>query len=118
MFGTFLLILSIHTLKDQACRPPLNKRYKFLPTVSDFMKVDNDGKIIDTGVSVSDFTKKLEVNDDVRKEKNKLLYKKEPVLKLKNLKTFFPVRNGFFGGITSYVKAVNNVSFDVFLVKH
>jgi len=97
-----------------ACRPPLNKRYKFLPTVSDFMKVDDDGKIIDTGVSVSDFTKKLEVNDDVRKEKNKLLYKKEPVLKLKNLKTFFPVRNGFFGGITSYVKAVNNVSFDVF----
>ena len=97
-----------------ACRPPLNKRYKFLPTVSDFMKVDGDGKIIDTGVSVSDFTKKLEVNDDVRKEKNKLIYKKEPVLKLKNLKTFFPVRNGFFGGITSYVKAVNNVSFDVF----
>ena len=97
-----------------ACRPPLNKRYKFLPTVSDFMKVDGDGKIIDTGVSVSDFTKKLEINDDVRKEKNKLIYKKEPVLKLKNLKTFFPVRNGFFGGITSYVKAVNNVSFDVF----
>ena len=43
-----------------ACRPPLNKRYRFLPTVSDFMKIDNDGKIVDTGVSISDFTKKLE----------------------------------------------------------
>ena len=33
-----------------ACRPPLNKRYNFLPTVSDFMKIDEDGKIIDSGV--------------------------------------------------------------------
>ena len=30
-----------------ACRPPLDKRYKFLPTVSDFMKEDEDGKIIE-----------------------------------------------------------------------
>ena len=97
-----------------ACRPPLNKRYRFLPTVSDFMKIDNDGKIVDTGVSISDFTKNLEINNTVQQEKNKLIYKKKPVLTLKNLKTFFPVRNGFFGGITNYVKAVNNVSFDVF----
>ena len=44
-----------------ACRPPLNKRYKFLPTVSDFMKVSPDGKITDMGVSINDFTKKLTV---------------------------------------------------------
>ena len=32
------------------CRPPLDKRYTFLPTVSDFMKVDDDGKIIDNNI--------------------------------------------------------------------
>ena len=42
------------------------------------------------------------------------MFEKEPVLKLKNLKTYFPIRNGFFGGISSYVKAVNNVTFDVY----
>tara|TARA_B100001758_G_C18412768_1_gene617053 strand:+ start:233 stop:2038 length:1806 start_codon:yes stop_codon:yes gene_type:complete len=97
-----------------ACRPPLNKRYKFLPTVSDFMKIDNNGEIIDTGVSISEFTKKLEIKEEVQQQKNKLIYEKEPILRLKNLKTFFPIRNGFFGGITNYVKAVNDVSFDVF----
>jgi len=29
-----------------ACRPPLDKRYKFLPTVSDFMHVGKNGEII------------------------------------------------------------------------
>ena len=29
-----------------ACRPPLNKRYKFLPTVSDFMKVSLMEKLL------------------------------------------------------------------------
>ena len=42
-----------------ACRPPLNKRYTFLPTVSDFMKIDSSGKILDNNVSVEDFTKNL-----------------------------------------------------------
>ena len=30
------------------------------------------------------------------------------------MKTLFPIRNGFFGGITGYVKAVDDVSFDVY----
>ena len=97
-----------------ACRPPLNKRYTSLPTVSDFMKTDASGQIIDNGISISQFTKKLEIKAGVREEKNKEIYKQDPILKIKNLKTYFPVRNGFFGGVTDYVKAVNNVSFDVY----
>ena len=81
-----------------ACRPPLEKRYSFLPTVSDFMKIDESGNIIDNNVSVDDFTKKLVVSDKERKEKQKKLFAKEPVLRLQNLKTYFPIRNGFFGG--------------------
>jgi len=97
-----------------ACRPPLNKRYTSLPTVSDFMKTDASGQIIDNGISISQFTKKLEIKAGVREEKNKEIYKQDPILKIKNLKTYFPIRNGFFGGVTDYVKAVNNVSFDVY----
>ena len=97
-----------------ACRPPLEKRYSFLPTVSDFMKIDDQGNIIDNKISVEEFTKKLVISESERKAKQKILFDKEPVLKLKNLKTYFPIRNGFFGGVSSYVKAVNDVTFDVF----
>ncbi len=97
-----------------ACRPPLNKRYSFLPTVSDFMQTDGEGKIIDNGVSVADFTKKLTISEEDRKKHQKLLFANEPVLKIQNLKTFFPVKGGFFGGTSDYVKAVNDVSFDVY----
>ena len=97
-----------------ACRPPLEKRYSFLPTVSDFMKIDPNGNIIDNNISVEEFTKNLVISDSERKEKQKKLFAQNPVLQLNGLKTFFPIRNGFFGGISSYVKAVNDVSFDVY----
>ena len=97
-----------------ACRPPLDKRYTFLPTVSDFMKTDENGNIIDNNVSIEDFTKKLIVSNKERKQKQEELYQKIPILKIANLKTYFPIKNGFFGGVTSNVKAVDNVSFDVY----
>ena len=97
-----------------ACRPPLDKRYTFLPTVSDFMQTDDKGNIVDNGVSVADFTKKLVISEKTRIASQKALLAKEPVLTIKNLKTYFPIKGGFFGGITGQVKAVDNVSFDVY----
>ncbi len=97
-----------------ACRPPLDKRYTFLPTVSDFMQTDDKGNIVDNGVSVADFTKKLVISEKTRIAIQKALFAKEPVLTIKNLKTYFPIKGGFFGGITGQVKAVDNVSFDVY----
>ena len=97
-----------------ACRPPLDKRYTFLPTVSDFMQEDSSGKVIDNNVSVEEFTKHLTIPDNERKAKQKKLFDQLPILEIKSLKTYFPIRNGFFGGITGHVKAVDNVSFNVF----
>lgn len=97
-----------------ACRPPLNKRYSFLPTVSDFMKINDCGEIIDNNVSVEEFTKDLVIPENTRLEKQKELFSKNPLLQIKNLKTYFPVKNGFFGGTTDYVRAVDNISFDVY----
>jgi peptide/nickel transport system ATP-binding protein len=97
-----------------ACRPPLDKRYTFLPTVSDFMQESESGEVIDNNISVEEFTKDLAVPDSDRKAKQEKLFAQEPLMQIKNLKTYFPIRNGFFGGITSHVKAVDNVTFDVY----
>ncbi len=97
-----------------ACRPPLDKRYKFLPTVGDFMQTNDKGENIANDITVEDFTKDLVISKAERNKKQKLLFAQEPLLKIKNLKTYFPVRNGFFGGITDYVKAVDDISFDVY----
>jgi peptide/nickel transport system ATP-binding protein len=69
---------------------------------------------VDNGVSVADFTKKLVISEKTRIAIQKALLAKEPVLTIKNLKTYFPIKGGFFGGITGQVKAVDNVSFDVY----
>ena len=97
-----------------ACRPPLKNRYTFLPTVSDFMKIDSNGNIIDNNISIDEFTKNLIISKQEREKKQKILFEKNPVLKISNLKTYFPVKNGFFGGVSSFVKAVDDISFDVF----
>ena len=97
-----------------ACRPPLDKRYTFLPTVSDFMQENENGEVIDNNISVEEFTKDLAVPDSDRKAKQEKLFAQEPLMQIKNLKTYFPIRNGFFGGITSHVKAVDDVNFDVY----
>ena len=97
-----------------ACRPPLDKRYKFLPTVGDFMQTNDKGENIANDITVEDFTKDLVISKAERNKKQKLLFAQDPLLQIKNLKTYFPVRNGFFGGITDYVKAVDDISFDVY----
>ncbi|KOA20369.1 oligopeptide transport ATP-binding protein OppF [Clostridium homopropionicum DSM 5847] len=38
----------------------------------------------------------------------------EVLLEVKNLKKYFPINSGFFGKVTNHVKAVDNVSFDIF----
>ena len=97
-----------------ACRPPLDKRYTFLPTVGDFMQTNENGESVANEISVEDFTKDLVLSKSERDKQHKALYAQKPLLQIKNLKTYFPIRNGFFGGITDYVKAVDNISFDIF----
>ncbi len=97
-----------------ACRPPLNKRLKWLPTVGDFMQTSNMGEMIESSQSVEDVTNKLIVSKAERDAAHKILYAKEPILQIKNLKTYFPIKKGMFGKAKDYVKAVDNVSFDVY----
>jgi len=90
-----------------ACRPPLNIRLKKLPVIDDFL--ENESKI-----TIKGFTKELLISEKERKSEQKEMFEKEPVLKLKNIKTFFPVKKGVFGKTKNYIKAVNDVSLNVF----
>ena len=97
-----------------ACRPPLNKRLKWLPTVADFMKINDAGEITESEQTVNDITEKLVITDEERKNAHKIMYAKHPVLQIKNLKTSFPINKGMFGKPTAFVNAVDDVSFEVY----
>lgn len=97
-----------------ACRPPLDRRLKWLPTITDFMDVEKDGTIIEKDLSIKEATERAIETPEERKVNHEELYRKEPVLEIKNLKTYFPINKSFFGGAKDYVKAVDDVSFNVY----
>ena len=97
-----------------ACRPPLGKRLSKLPTVKDFMKVEADGSITELSTSVEDAISKVVVSEATTKQRLEDLKAKTPILEVKNLKTWFPTEKNFFGKTTSWVKAVDDVSFNVY----
>jgi peptide/nickel transport system ATP-binding protein len=97
-----------------ACRPSANHQLKTLPTIGDFSKVDANGNLIGTGLTLNSIQENFaypKVEVEMRKD---LLYKKQPILTVKNLCTWFPVNTGWFSSKKEYVKAVNDVSFEVF----
>jgi peptide/nickel transport system ATP-binding protein len=97
-----------------ACRPPLNKRLRWLPTVSDFMHTDQDGNMTESDKSVDQVTSSLAVTSEERKATHESLYSRTPILELRDIKTYFPVKKGLFGKSKDYVKAVDGVTFDVY----
>ncbi|MBJ6117615.1 ABC transporter ATP-binding protein [Pontibacter sp. BT310] len=101
-----------------ACRPKLSaKPQSILPTVSDFMLEDEFGNIIERKKEIVEPSLVDVVNNYVgtvtdikHQQENK---QKPPLLKVENLKVYFPIKKGFFGRTTDYVKAVDGVSFIV-----
>ena len=97
-----------------ACRPPLEVRLKRLPVVSDFMDLDAEGNIREIDQSIADVRNNAIETDAERKLAHEKLYAQEPILRIKNLKTYFPMKANFFGKTTDWVKAVDDVTFDVY----
>lgn len=46
-------------------------------------------------------------------EKNQIIHNDENILEVSHLKKYFPIKGGFFGGVTGNVKAVDDVSFNI-----
>ncbi|MCO5234216.1 MAG: ABC transporter ATP-binding protein [Chitinophagales bacterium] len=97
-----------------ACRPPLEKRLKQLPIISDFMEVSTDGKLIEKEASVAKAINDRIVIESETKARYESLIQQKPILEIKGLQTWFPTKSNLFGKPTEYVKAVDNVSFDVY----
>ena len=97
-----------------ACRPPLDKRLRQLPVVSDFMRENSDGTFTalekEVGATVNDYV----ITGEERKQHLTELYRQSPILQVRNIKTWFPVKRGLFGRVHDHVKAVDDVTFDVF----
>ena len=90
-----------------ACRPPMDIRLKRLPIVKEFL----DGQWVGGKEQILN---ELKITDEERKRHLQKIYSKEPVLKVEGLQTWYPLRKGVFGRTYDYVKAVNNVSLEVY----
>lgn len=89
-----------------ACRPPMDYRLKRLPIVKEFL----DG----TWREDTDFKQQLIVTQEEREDHLKEIYSREPLLKVEHLKTWFPLKKGLFNRVYDHVKAVDDVSLDVY----
>ncbi len=89
-----------------ACRPPLDYRLERLPVVKEFL----DGKWSDN----NQVKNELLITDEEREKQHEFLYLQEPILKVENLRTWYPLRKGVFGRTYDYIKSVDDVSFDVY----
>jgi peptide/nickel transport system ATP-binding protein len=97
-----------------ACRPPLDKRIMRLPVSSDFMKTDESGNMIEIAKTVSEAINSVIVTREQRFLEHRELYSRSKILELQNIKTYFPKNKGFFGKATEWIKAVDDVSLDVY----
>ena len=126
-----------------ACRPRLDTEFRLLPTVSDFMKVTTQpdgtvkieekqlddkrleqfrtsgrGRLLHppselaaighpweelAGSGIQDLNQYETVAEDT-----------QPILSVKNLKVYFPIKKGVFSHVVDHVRAVDDVSFNVY----
>ncbi len=95
-----------------ACRPPLGKRLSKLPVIADFME-EKDGVITEKAADMNALVEAFVVSEASTQKRYEDLQQHTPILQLKNIQTWFPSKTNIFGKPLDYVKAVDDVSFDV-----
>ena len=90
-----------------ACRPPMDVRLKRLPIVKEFL----DGR---WKGGKEQILSDLQITETERKAHLERLYSKAPLLKVEGLKTWYPLRKGVFSRVYGHVKAVDDVSLEVY----
>ena len=90
-----------------ACRPPMDVRLKRLPIVKEFLDRQWQG-------GKQQILNDLQISREERQQQHKKLYSQTPLLKVEGLKTWYPLRKGVFGRVYDHVKAVDNVTLEVF----
>ncbi|MES2653434.1 MAG: ABC transporter ATP-binding protein [Bacteroidota bacterium] len=90
-----------------ACRPSPQRLLKKLPVVADFLNEDK-------AVGLKHLLEVNSYSDQEIQQRRHQLYTQKPLLQVQHLNTWYPIKNGLFGKPTEFVKAVNDISFDVF----
>ena len=90
-----------------ACRPPMDVRLKRLPIVKEFLDGQWQG-------GKEQILHDLQITAKERKTHLDRLYSQEPLLKVEGLKTWYPLRKGVFSRVYDHVKAVDDVSLEVY----
>ena len=96
-----------------ACRPSPERRLYKLPVVADFLRLDSQGNI-ETGETLTGVLGSLQIDESKAALRKNTIYSREPILRVENLKTWFPVNQGLFRPVKEYKKAVDDVSFEVY----
>ncbi len=120
-----------------ACRPRLESTFRRLPTVDDFMEsrtIDGDVRVVEKKMDSGRLQQLCEQG------RGRLLHPKlalaamghpweeaqhgpdtqavaegtKPLLRIKDLQVYFPVRRGILARVVDHVKAVDGISFDVY----
>lgn len=89
-----------------ACRPTVDIRLRHLPTVKEYL----DGIWKDERQVIE----KLSISSQERTERLRKIYSQKPLLKIEHLSKWYPIRKGLFNRTTDYVKAVDDVCFDLY----
>ena len=87
-----------------ACRPNPEIHVKKLPIVADFLK---------PGVEKQHIQLETYSRTEIEERRAKL-YSQAPILEVRNLNTWFPIKHGMFGRTKDYVRAVNDISLEVY----
>jgi len=118
-----------------ACRPHLDRDFRRLPTVTDFMDVDEDGDGGEIRITERDLSAEA-LGELVGRGRGRLLHPQpaleslgysedpgpgdlidqdaEPLLTVRDLKVYYPIKSGFLRRQVGEVKAVDGISFDVY----
>jgi peptide/nickel transport system ATP-binding protein len=120
-----------------ACRPRPENNYKLLPTIADYMDVRPVGDALEIVEKKVDEARLAEL---INTGRGRLLHPKpelaamghpweqghhtpdataldegtQPLLTVKGLKVYFPIRKGVFSRTVGHVKAVDGIDFDVY----
>ena len=90
-----------------ACRPPMDVRLKRLPIVKEFLDGQWQG-------GKEQILHDLQIGPDERKAHLDQLYSRKPLLRVEHLQTWYPLRKGVFSRVYDHVKAIDDVSLEVY----
>lgn len=89
-----------------ACRPPLNLRFKKLPTVENYIKQEHLSDTFKEQIGV--------VSKEERQIYHQKLYGEKPIIEIRNLCKEYPLRRGSLFEKREYIQAISDINLEIY----